>query len=61
MNQKTKGTQNKSNKTLWIIIGLVAIVMAVVLVLLRGDEDTWIKDDSGNWIKHGNPSSDMPK
>lgn len=26
------------------------------MILLRGDEDTWIKDGSGNWVKHGNPS-----
>ena len=25
-----------------------------------GPEDSWIKDQSGKWIKHGNPASPRP-
>lgn len=25
-------------------------------MILRGQEDNWIKDDRGVWVKHGNPS-----
>jgi len=28
----------------------------LVFIVLRGQEDTWIKDGRGVWIKHGNPS-----
>ena len=45
-------------KWFWIIV--VVIVVAAVLVFLRGNEDTWIKDSGGNWVKHGNPSAPMP-
>lgn len=38
-----------------IIIGIIIIAVIVVLMFLRGDEDTWIKDESGQWVKHGNP------
>jgi len=45
------------SKYKWIIIlAGVIIIFGAVLVFVRGDEDTWIKDDSGNWVKHGNPA-----
>jgi len=44
----------KKYKWLWIELGII-IVLAVVLVLVRGEEDTWIKDKNGEWVKHGNP------
>lgn len=54
-----KQTRNK-----WILIVAVIlvslIVLGFVLIILRGEEDTWIKDADGNWIKHGNPSSSAP-
>ena len=34
----------------------IVIVALGLLVLMRGNEDTWIKDSTGNWIKHGNPA-----
>ena len=46
----------KTEKKMWWIVIVVAIVLlAVAIVFLRGDEDTWIKDSAGNWAKHGNP------
>jgi len=54
--------KNNSLKILFlrcaISIGIIA-VMGYIL-FLRGDEDTWIKNQNGEWIKHGNPSSEMP-
>jgi hypothetical protein len=44
---------------LTIVVIMVALT-GMVLLLLRGDEDTWIKDDSGNWVKHGSPTSSAP-
>jgi hypothetical protein len=45
------------------IIILVLVFILIVLVSLRlffnGGEDTWIKDEKGVYVKHGNPSS-MP-
>jgi cell wall-associated NlpC family hydrolase len=40
------------------IIVAISGVMAGVLVL-RGDEDTWLCQN-GTWVKHGNPSAAMP-
>ena len=45
----------KKHKWAIIIVGII-IVLGIVLMLLRGDEDTWIKDSNGNWVKHGNPT-----
>jgi len=46
-------------KTLkWILIILVCVIaITVILLLLRGDEDTWIRDGRGVWVKHGNPEN----
>jgi hypothetical protein len=41
-------------KIYWIVIGIVVIVL-LALILLRGSEDSWIKDDRGVYVKHGNP------
>lgn len=38
-----------------IIALIVIIVLGVILILLRGNEDDWIKDSRGVYIKHGNP------
>ena len=41
-------------KWYWILIGIA--VLAVVVFFLRGSEDTWIKDDKGEYVEHGAPS-----
>lgn len=46
-------TRIKSKK-LWIVV-IVLIIVGVAILLLRGDEDGWVKDSSGNWVMHGNP------
>jgi hypothetical protein len=40
------------------ICGIICIILLVLtlILILRGSEDTWIKDERGCWIKHGNPS-----
>jgi hypothetical protein len=40
----------------WLWLFLTVIVLAVTFLLLRGNEDNWIRDSRGVWIKHGNPS-----
>ncbi len=44
-----------------IILIMIAIIFSAGIILfLRGDEDSWIKDEKGVWVKHGNPS-EIPK
>lgn len=50
----------KTYQKILIAIGILIILFAV-LILLRGNEDSWIKDNNGNWVRHGNPSSPMPE
>lgn len=49
------------NKLVFLILILV-VLFGVVLVLLfvRGDEDTWLCQNN-EWVKHGNPSSAKPE
>ena len=43
------------------LIALAAIVVLLfILIFVRGNEDTWVKDGQGSWIKHGNPSLPPP-
>lgn len=39
-----------------IIIIAIIILIGILLLFLRGNEDDWIKDSKGMWIKHGNPA-----
>jgi hypothetical protein len=46
-------------KKLWWIIIIFAAILGVLFFLrfiLGGNEDGWIKDSRGVWVKHGNPS-----
>lgn len=49
-----------NKKLIKIIIIPVVFIFILILILnfivLRMDEDSWIKDSRGVWIKHGNPS-----
>jgi hypothetical protein len=44
-------------KIIFISIGVIAflLILAIVFLLLRGNEDDWIMDSRGVWIKHGSP------
>jgi len=41
------------------IVFLLIITLAMAR-LFSGPEDTWIKNEHGEWIKHGNPSAPPP-
>ncbi len=45
----------------YIIIGIVLLLIVIGWIFLRfiigGNEDSWIKDSRGVYIKHGSPSS----
>jgi len=49
------------SKKYLVIIGIAVLVLAgaLALVILRGNEDTWLCQ-GGQWVKHGNPSAPMP-
>lgn len=57
INQKPSAVNKK--RWVWIVLGII-ILLGAVLILLRGDEDTWIKDKNGDYVKHGNPASEKP-
>ncbi len=39
-----------------VVIGILIIGWFFVRFVIGGDEDSWIKDSRGVWIKHGYPS-----
>lgn len=46
-------------KKIYLVIIIVVILIVAwlfVRFVIGGPEDSWIKDDRGVWIKHGNPS-----
>lgn len=48
----------KIKKTYWII-GIILIIIigcCFIRFVAGGGEDTWIKDERGVYVKHGNPS-----
>ena len=48
---------NKLRKGIIIFAILILIfILGLNFIVLRMDEDTWIKDSRGVWIKHGNPT-----
>lgn len=47
----------KNKRKIWLVIGAIVLVIAAIILILRCSEDTWIKDKSGVYVKHGNPSN----
>jgi hypothetical protein len=45
-----------SKKRLLISVIFLLIVLVIIFFVLKIDEDSWIKDSRGMWIKHGNPA-----
>lgn len=45
---------------LTLVFLFFALVTLVLIRTFAGPEDSWIKDESGKWIKHGNPATPMP-
>lgn len=48
-----------SKNGFWIValIIILVVVASVIFIILRGNEDSWIKDSRGIYVMHGNPSS----
>jgi len=46
-------------KVYWILIVILILIAGWFFVrfVIGGSEDSWIKDERGVWIKHGNPSA----
>jgi len=43
------------------LIIFALMILAGVMLFMRGDEDTWLCDkEKGEWVKHGAPSAPMP-
>lgn len=43
--------------TKWALLIIAVLTLALGLArLFSGPEDTWIKDEHGKWVAHGNPS-----
>jgi hypothetical protein len=42
-----------------VVIGLLIITLAMAR-LFSGPEDSWIKNESGEWIRHGHPGGPPP-
>lgn len=52
--------KKKESMMKWIYIGIFGIVLIVFSIKGLSGEDDWICQ-KGQWIKHGNPSTQMPK
>ena len=42
----------------WVVMAVC--LLALVLVFVRGPEDTWVRDSQGNWVAHGHPAGAPP-
>ncbi len=50
-----------SKQKILILIILLFLIAAGALILLRGDEDTWLCNENGEWVKHGRPNAEAPR
>ena len=46
----------KNKYKTFIILGAVALIILAMFLVFRLQEDSWIKDERGVYVKHGNPS-----
>jgi putative hemolysin len=48
-------------KNVWIATVVIVVALGAIIGfrLFSGDEDTWLCED-GTWVKHGNPTAEMP-
>jgi hypothetical protein len=44
-------------RIVYILTGIGILAIILILAVFRGNEDTWLKDEKGVWVKHGNPSA----
>lgn len=43
----------------FLIAGIILLLIATIFFIrfvIGGNEDSWIKNENGIWIKHGNPT-----
>ncbi|PIT97389.1 hypothetical protein COT77_01760 [Candidatus Berkelbacteria bacterium CG10_big_fil_rev_8_21_14_0_10_41_12] len=45
-------------KWVWILLATIVAIL-IIFLFIRSNEDNWIKDSRGVWVKHGYPS-DIP-
>ena len=43
-------------KKIYLIFIIILFLAIILIIVFRLEEDSWIKDERGVWIKHGNPS-----
>ncbi|MFA6023059.1 MAG: hypothetical protein WC781_03150 [Candidatus Pacearchaeota archaeon] len=50
--------KNISKIKKYFLIGffIIFLIFGCIFIFCRSNEDNWIKDDRGVWMKHGNPS-----
>lgn len=54
---------NHTKRLFFFIIGVILVLIALLFFLrffIGGPEDSWICNEKGQWIKHGNPSYPKP-
>jgi len=44
-------------KKFWWVVIIIGIAVFGLILFLRGDEDNWIKDGRGVYVKHGSPET----
>jgi hypothetical protein len=47
---------NNKRKPIFVMIFITITILGILFIFLRGNEDNWIKNSKGIWIKHGNPA-----
>jgi hypothetical protein len=44
------------NKSIYLIlIFILLLIGGIIITIIKSNEDTWIKDEKGVWVTHGNP------
>jgi len=43
-------------RRLWFIVIIVILAIAGFVMLLRSSEDSWVKNEQGVYVEHGNPA-----
>jgi murein DD-endopeptidase MepM/ murein hydrolase activator NlpD len=47
--------RSRNKKFLFIVFGILLLIGVGAIFLFRSSEDSWIKDQNGDWVMHGNP------
>jgi len=49
--------KDKNEGLLLVVVFVGLILLCFLYAVLKSQEDSWIKDENGNWIQHGHPST----